>query len=158
MLGLSSCRTHVAMSQGHHGNTAWHFSGAGATRKTLASRTCQSQREDCAFPSELAASWAALGLTHQARASCDVRADTPYGPRALCGPIAPCNISPPPLVLEGMETDTYLLGCCWSSACVLTSSSQFPLGCSRCDHETSHPALAASFSPTSWAFLLPLGV
>lgn len=155
--GAESCRTRVAMSQGRNGNTAGHFSGAGATGKPLANRTCQSPPADCAFPSEPVASRAALRPTHCARARRHVRVDTPYGPCALWGPALPVIFLFHLLFWRGWA-QMHALGCCSSSACVVRWSCPSPVGCSRCDPVTSHPALAASFSRSPWAFLLPLGV
>lgn len=99
------------MSQGHHGNTAGHFSGAGAAGKPLASKTCQSLPADCAFPSEPVASRAALRLTHRAGARCDVIRMPCMDPMHFGVLHPPFNFSPPPLVLEGVATGarTWLL-------------------------------------------------
>lgn len=83
VLGLSSCRTCFALSQGQQRNTVQPFSDAGATGKPLSSRTCQSLLVDCTFPLEPVGSPAVVRLTHDTRTRHDVRVDTPYGPCAL---------------------------------------------------------------------------
>lgn len=115
MLGLSSCRTCIAISQEQHRNTVRHFSGAGATGKPLSSRTCQSLLADCTFLLEPVGSLAVMRLTPHARTRCDVRVDTPYEFHALWGSAPHCNLSPSPLVLVEMGTNActwLLLVCC----------------------------------------------
>lgn len=103
--GAESCRTHVAMSQGRNGNTAGHFSGAGATGKPLAKqdlpkpacRLCLPLRA-CGQPGS-----AAADPLCQSKASCE--GGHPVWTLCTLGSCAPCNLSLPPLVLEGMGTD-----------------------------------------------------
>lgn len=115
MLGLSSCRTCIAIPQDQHRNTVGHFSGAGATGRLLSSRTCQSLLADCTFLLEPVGSPVVMRLTHHARTRRDVRVDTACEPHAFWGSAPHCNLSPAPLVLAGMGTNActwLLLVCC----------------------------------------------
>lgn len=82
--------------------------GAGVMGKPLSSRTCQSLLVDCTFPLEgEQPSGDEADPPHQSK--CDMRVDTPYEPYALWSFAPHCNLSPHPLVLEGLGTNV----CTW---------------------------------------------
>lgn len=105
---------------------------------------------DCTFPLEHVSSPAVMRLTHHTRTRCDVRVDTPYEPDALLSSAPHCNLSPHPLVLEGMSTST----CTWLLL-IHCSHTQidFSVPCRIFKMwPCNFPSCSGSFSPASWLY------